>query len=614
MPSSNSRWVAAQPQQVVELLGVARQRPQRGLDLGERGRVDQLAQLLLAEQLPQQVAVERERLRTPLRGRRVVLVHVRGDVVEEQRRRERRRRRGLDVDEVELARAQPAEQPLQRRQVEHVLQALAVRLEHDREARVLARDLEQALRLEPLLPERRPLAGPAPRDEQRARGVLAEAGAEERRLPHLGEHEILELVRIEDEQVGRGRRVGVGQVEGDAVVRPDRLHLEAERLAEPRADGHRPRRVDARAERREDADAPVADLVAEPLDDDGAVGGNGTGRPLLLAQEGEQVPLGALVEVRHLRVARREQLARELADRLAELVRPADALALPERHRAGNARRRGDEHAVAGDLLDPPRRGAEHDHLAGARLVDHLLVELPHAAAALAGDEDAEEAAVGDRARVRDGEPPRAGPPAEDACGAIPDDPRPQLGELVRRVAAGEHVEDVLELRAREVGEGIGAADEPVQLGHLDLLVGADRDDVLREDVERVARDLRLLDQPRAHPLRDDRRLEQVGPELREDPPARDLAERVPGAADPLQAARHRLRRLDLDHEVDGAHVDPELERRGRDEARDAARLQVLLDLRPLLARQRAVVRSARSLPRRPRSAAARAARRGGGC
>ena len=138
--------------------GSLRERPQRRLHLGERAGVDQLAQLLLAEQLAQQVAVERERLRTPLRRRRVVLVHVGRDVVEEERRRERRRRRGLDVDEIELARAQPAEQPLQRRQVEDVLQALAVRLEDDREARVLARDLEQPLRLEPLLPERRPLA------------------------------------------------------------------------------------------------------------------------------------------------------------------------------------------------------------------------------------------------------------------------------------------------------------------------------------------------------------------------------------------------------------------------------------------------------------------------
>ena len=62
------------------------------------------------------------------------------------------------------------------------------------------------------------------------------------------------------------------------------------------------------------------------------------------------------------------------------------------------------------------------------------------------------------------------------------------------------------------------------------------------------------------------------------------------GAADPLETARDGLRRLDLDDEVDGAHVDAELERRGCDEARDLPALQQLLDLEPLLAGKGAVV------------------------
>jgi hypothetical protein len=91
--------------------------------------------------------------------------------------------------------------------------------------------------------------------------------------------------------------------------------------------------------------------------------------------------------------------------------------------------------------------------------------------------------------------------------------------------------------------------------------------------------------------LRDDRGLEQVGAELGEDPALRDLVQRVACASDALQPARDRLRRLDLHDEVDGAHVDAELERRGRDEARNAPRLQVFLDLHALLAGDRAVVR-----------------------
>ena len=131
-----------------------------------------------------------------------------------------------------------------------------------------------------------------------------------------------------------------------------------------------------------------------------------------------------------------------------------------------------------------------------------------------------------------------------------------------------------------------------MELVDRDLLVGADRDDLLREDVERVPRDARLLDLARAHRPRDDGGLEEVGAELREDAALRDRVQLVPGAADPLQATRHRLRALDLDHEVDGAHVDAELERRGRDEAGDLAGLEQLLDDDPLLARERAVVRA----------------------
>ena len=77
--------VAAQEQHVVETVRIARRAMQLRLDLLDRPGVEQVAQLLLAEQLAQQVAVERQRLRAALRGRRVVLVHVRGDVVEEQR-------------------------------------------------------------------------------------------------------------------------------------------------------------------------------------------------------------------------------------------------------------------------------------------------------------------------------------------------------------------------------------------------------------------------------------------------------------------------------------------------------------------------------------------------
>ncbi len=64
-----------------------------------------------------------------------------------------------------------------------------------------------------------------------------------------------------------------------------------------------------------------------------------------------------------------------------------------------------------------------------------------------AGQEHAEQAAVGDRAAVADREPLAARPAAEPAGGPVPDQPRPQPGEVLARVAAGQHVQHRVEDR-----------------------------------------------------------------------------------------------------------------------------------------------------------------------
>jgi hypothetical protein len=199
--------------------------------------------------------------------------------------------------------------------------------------------------------------------------------------------------------------------------------------------------VDSAAVRGEDAEPPVADLVAEALDDDVLVGGDDAGRGLLLGQVGDEVLSSELVEVvltRELLRVGVDRLARKGADRLTELGGAADSVAAPERHGARGPGRGGDDHPVAGDLLDPPGRRPEEEGLPGARLVDHLLVQLADPAAV--GEVDAVEPAVGNRPRVGDGELPRAGAAAHRPLGAIPDDPRAKLGEPLGGIAAVEHV------------------------------------------------------------------------------------------------------------------------------------------------------------------------------
>jgi hypothetical protein len=199
------------------------------------------------------------------------------------------------------------------------------------------------------------------------------------------------------------------------------------------------------------------------------------------------------------------------------------------------------------------------------------------------------------------------------------DDPRAQVAELLGGIAPVEHVEDVLELRARELGVGVGARDERVEVVDVErgLVVAIrgrrHRDDLLGEDIEGVARDHRRLDQAFAHAPGDHRALEQVGAELGEDPALARLPDVVAGAADPLQAGGHRLWRLHLQDQVDGAHVDAQLERARGHEARQLAGLELLLDDEALLAREGAVMgprRSALSASSLRRSASRSAPRR----
>ena len=581
-----------------------------------------------AEQLGEQVGVERQGGGPALGQRGVPLVQELRDVPEQQRARERRRLLGGDLDDPDLAGLQRPQHALEARHVEDVLQALAHGLEHDREGRVAGGHLQQGRGALALLPQRLAPVGPAPGQQQRPRRALTEPGREQGRPAELVGDALLHRARVEQQRlehlrrrsvvrgvgVDRGRVLGrlpragveVGHPQHDAVVGRHRLDVEAVQVAHRRRHRQRPRPVHLGTEGGVDHDPPVAELVAEPLDHDRRVVGDVPGGLALLAQVPDQVvrrprvePAGGQPGARLL-VGHRVELADELPDRAAELERSPDLVAVPEREPAGLAGRGGHEHLVVGDVLDPPRGGTEGEHVAHPRLVDHLLVELADAAPALlraagrllgaGGEEHPVEAAVGDGAAAGDREPLRPRPPGQRARDPVPHHPRAQLGELLAGVAAGEHVEHRLQDRTAEGAEGRRAPDQGVQLVDVPVVQGGHGHDVLGEHVERVGRHPQRLDLGGAHPLGDDRHRDQVGAELREHHAAADGTDLVPRAADALQTAGDARRRLDLDHEVDRAHVDAELEGRRGHHGGQPAGLQVVLDQRPLLLGDRAVV------------------------
>ena len=269
--------------------------------------------------------------------------------------------------------------------VEDVLEALADRLQDDREGAELAGHLEQLGGALALLPQRGALAGAAARQQQGAGGALAEPGGEQRRAAHLVGDDLVDLALVEErrrraptgacsasnvraaacvgllvEQV-QAHQIGVGQPQHDAVVGVHDLRVHAVPLGEPGAERQRPRGVHLGAEGGVDDDPPVAQLVAEALDDDRAVVGDMAAGLALLVQIGQDVVRGPGVEPGGRAAAagrpprrRRADLAQERAQRAAQFERAAQLVALPERQPARDARGGGDQHPVAGDVLDPP--------------------------------------------------------------------------------------------------------------------------------------------------------------------------------------------------------------------------------------------------------------------
>ncbi len=183
------------------------------------------------------------------------------------------------------------------------------------------------------------------------------------------------------------------------------------------------------------------------------------------------------------------------------------------------------------------------------------------------------------------------GRPVKRAGVAVPHEPGAQLGELVGRIAAGQQVERRVVCRARQRRERGAAAYGVEPLLDVDRLEGRHRDGLLGEDVERIGRYVEAFDQPLLHARRGDGRAEQVLPRGRERHALGDLADLVAGPADALQPAGDRRRRGDLDDEVDRAHVDAQLEARGRDDTAQPPGLELVLDQGALLLADRSVVR-----------------------
>ena len=485
------------------------------------------------------------------------------------------------------------------RDVVDVLQAFPHGLQHDREVRVLARDVQQLGGPLPLMPQRRPLAGVTPRQQQRPCRTLAEAGGEQRRPADLGRDDGLDLVGVEHENVCAGWGFpGVGQPQHDAVVGCGGLLVDAVPLHDPAADGQCQWPVYPQSVGGMQDDPPIAELVAEPFHHEGGVGRYGAGGLSLLVQQLPQIVGGVAVETHcaavlvELGAGETGEFPGEGTDSGTQLGGTADGVAAPERQPRGLARCGQDQYPIVGDLGDPPAGGAQGDDVAGARLVDHLFIEFayPRGLFVTGCQIDGEHAAVRDRAAGGDGQSLRAGTSGQGAGVAVVDQPRPQLRELGGRVLAGQQIQCRFEGAARQRGERRAAADGVEPPVGVERLERGCRDGVLGQHVEGIGGYLQGFDLAGAHPLHGDRAVDQVDAVLGQQHALGDLADLVTGAADALQAAGYRRWRFDLDDQIDRTHVDAEFEARGGHHGFEPAALEIVFDLGAGLLADRSVV------------------------
>ena len=187
----------ARPPALVEGLQVV-------LERGQGGGVDELPQLLGAQQLGQHLPVEGEGLGPALGEGGVALVEEVGHVGEGQRaRRTATARRSRPTPPGCVRARMPVMQVDQGGEVEDVAQALAVRLQQDRELAVLGGHRQQVGGPLAHLPQRRAGAGPAPGQQQGAGRVLPEPGREQRRVGQLADDQLLDLVGLDQHHVER---------------------------------------------------------------------------------------------------------------------------------------------------------------------------------------------------------------------------------------------------------------------------------------------------------------------------------------------------------------------------------------------------------------------------
>src|SRR4029453_2906393 len=154
------------------------------------------------------------------------------------------------------------------------------------------------------------------------------------------------------------------------------------------------------------------------------------------------------------------EIANQPADGVAKFNRTSFAVAMPEGHLPRLARRGRDEDAIVRDFLDAPGGRPERKGLANLALEHHFLVELADSDGPIGpGEEDTVESTIGNGAGVGDRHTLGPFPGGDRPVHPVPGDAWPKFRELVRRIAARQHVEHTFKHAYAQIGKWRRASD-----------------------------------------------------------------------------------------------------------------------------------------------------------
>ena len=225
--------------------------------------------------------------------------------------------------------------------------------------------------------------------------------------------------------------------------------------------------------------------------------------------------------------------------------------------------------------------------------MDHFLVEFPDPAsrAVTVGQEHPVETPVRDGAARCDGEP--SGPGQGEQPVVAPLQAGPQFREIGAGIGAEQQLQDRVEgvVPQTRVGMGTPHRRQPGLDSQSRISRGSGRGDgLLSQDVERQHRDTQFLDPAREHVGDGHDRCRQLPAVQGVEASLGGRAHLVSGPPETLQRTRSGQGGADLDHLVDGAHVDAQLQGARGHDGPQPPRLERVLDLGPDLFADRTVV------------------------